>query len=281
MLRRLDADLWKPIRDHVESTLDEWGAVAFKVALRSGLVDVRPFAATTPEKLLELGKATGRKATDPFADDAYEEYRKTILKAVSDGNTYPLFDDLTAGDVVRKAVRQGIILPSPGAKRRGKHGGLSGDLLQRLPMFEKASVSEVLDIRKELSQYLGAFRVAVASSAATIESASWEVERFAEEAELVFQENVGPTVDQIEARVKTDRSLKELSYRYGPPLLGGVSSIGAVLAGGSALGALAALTAGLASGWQAAATRRNQRKELEGERLYFYYRARKRFGERG
>ena len=279
-LKRLDLVLWNPVRDHVSRTLNEWGAVAFKVALRSGLVEVRPFAATTPEKLLELGRATGRRATDPFADDAYEEYRETILKAVGDGETYPLFDDITGGDSVARAVREGVIRPSTGAKRRSKHGGLSGDLLQRLPMFEKASISEVLDIRKGLSEHLGAFRKAVAPSAATIESPSWQVEGFAEEAELVFRETVAPTVERIEERVEGDPDLKELSYRYGPSLLGGASSIGALLASGSALGDLAALAAGLSSGWHAVAARRSQRKELEGERLYFYYRAGKMLGRR-
>jgi hypothetical protein len=270
-LRRVDKDLWRPIRNHVENTLDRWGAADFRVALNSGLVEVRPFAATTTSKLLELGMTDG--PIDPFADDAFKEYRETILKAVDDGTTYPLFDDITGGDVVARAVRQGVILPSPAAKRRGKHGGLSGDLLQRLPMFEKASVSEVLSIRDELSEYLGGFREAVTDAAAAIEAASWEVNWFAQEAELVFRETVAPAVDRIEERVKADRDLKELSYRYGPSLLGGASSIGALLAGGSALAALAALTAGLASGVQAVASARSRRKELEGEQLYFYYRA--------
>jgi hypothetical protein len=271
---------WRAIEDLVEEQFEKWGAEDFRVAQRSGLLDLRPFAATLPEKLLEMGMATGRRATDPFADEAYDEYVKTALEVVGNGGTYPLFDDLTGGDVVARAIRNGVIRPSPGAKRRSKHGGLSGDLLQRLPMFEKASVSEVLDIRKELSEYLGAFRGAVASSAATIASASWEVDRFVEEAELVFRENVAPAVEHIEDRVKTDRSLKNLSYRYGPSLLGGASSMGALLAGGSALAALAALTAGLASGLQAVAASSSQRKEMEGEQLYFYYRAGKMLGRR-
>jgi hypothetical protein len=63
-----------------------------------------------------------------------------------------------------------VIRPSSADKRRGKHGGLSGDLLRKLPMFEKAGVSEVLEIRDELSEHLGTFRDAVATSAATIEA---------------------------------------------------------------------------------------------------------------
>jgi hypothetical protein len=147
-------------------------------------------------------------------------------------------------------------------------------------MFEKADVSTVLDVREELSEYLGSFREAVAISAATIESASWEVERFAEESELVFRENVAPAVEHIEERVEGDPDLKELSYRYGGSLLGaGAATIGAFVGGGPALADLVALAAGLAAaGWQAVAAGRSQRKEMEGERLYFYYRAARSFG---
>jgi hypothetical protein len=279
-LRMFLEEKWREIERLVESTFDKWGAEDFRVAQRSGLLELRPFATTSPDALLEIGMSEGTSATDFFADQAYEEYRTTILEAVGDGNTYPLFDDLTGGDVVARAVSEGLIRPSPGAKRRGKHGGLSGDLLQRLPLFEKASVSDVLDVREELFEYLGAIREAVSTSAATIESASWEVDKFAEEAELVFRENVAPAVDRIEERVMADRSLKELNYRYGPSLLAGASSMGALLAGGPALAALAALTAGLSAGVQALAARRSEHKELEGEHHYFYYRAGRSIGRR-
>lgn len=268
---------WPAIEELVERAFDEWGVEDFRTALRSGLVDVRPFAQTTPEKILEMGRATGRRATKPFADKSYDEYCKTVVEVVDEGKTYPLFDDLT-GDIVGSAVRKNLVLPTPTAKRRSKHGGLSGDLLQRLPMFEKADISEVLDIRDQLSEHLDVFREAVADSAATIESASWEVERFAEEAELVFRETVAPGVDRIEERVRADTHLKELTYRYGPSLLGGAASIGAFVGSASALGNLIALAAGLSSGLGAAATARSNRRNSQGERLYFYYRAGKLFG---
>lgn len=262
---------WPEMEALVEKVFDEWGAHDFRVALRSGRLKLRPFAVTSPGALIDMGFAAnaGDDYIESMADEAWEEYRAAIIEAVGDKNTYPLFDDLTGDDVVRQAVHSGIINPTPGAKRRSRHGGLSGDLLQRLPMFERANVSEVLDVRDELAEYLGAFREAVADSALTIESASWEGSQFAEEAELVFKEKVTPTVERIEQKVKGDRHLKELTYRYGPSVLGGVSSMGAFIAGEGALASLAALAAGLS----VAATGREQRQKFEGERLYFYYRA--------
>ena len=276
LLRRMDKDMWDPVRNLVEGALDEWGAVAFKVALRSGLVEVRPFAVTTPEELIKMGLDAESRSTESYSDEAYEEYRRTILKAVGDENTYPLFDDLTGGDIVSRAVRQGVIRPSSADKRRGKHGGLSGDLLRRLPMFEKATVSQVLEIRDELSDYLDEFRTSVAASAATIEAAPWSVDDFAAEADLIFRENVTPAVERIEWRVEEDRALKELTLRFGPSLLSGASSIGAFFAGQWALGGLSALAAGLS----AVKAGRARREEVERQQLYFYYRAGRRLGRR-
>ena len=265
---------WSKIEHVVDGAIEKWGAKDFMVALRSGRIELSPFSNMSPEDVVKLGMGTSA-STRPLADRAWEEYRQTVLEAVSNKTTYPLFDDLT-GNIVGRAVTKGLIRPTEGAKRRGKHGGLSGDLLQRLPMFEKAGVSEVLEIRDELSEYLGVFRDAVASSAATIESAPWAVNDFAEEADLVFLENVAPAVGRIEQRVEGDRDLRELTLRYGPSFLSGASSIGAFLGGQWALGSLAVLAAGLT----AVAAGRSQRKEIERERLYFYYRAGKRLGRR-
>ena len=264
---------WPEMEALVERTFEEWGASDFRVAVQSGRLKLRPFASTSPDALIDMGfhADAGLDYSGPMADDAWEEYRAAILEAVGDKNTYPLFDDLTGDDVVHRAVRSGLIRPTPGAERRGRHGGLSGDLLQRLPMFELADVAEVLDIREELSEYLVTFRDAVADSATTIESASWEGPRFAEEADLVFREKIAPAVERIARRVEGDRSLKALTYQYGPPVLSGASSMGAFLAGQDALAGLAALAAGISI----ADALRERRGGLEGERLYFYFRAKR------
>lgn len=261
---------WGKIERVVDGTMQKWGAEDFMVALRSGRLGLSPFSNMAPADILKLGMGTSA-STQPLADKAWEEYQRTVLEAVSNKATHPLFDDLT-GDIVGQAVRKGLIRPTAGAKRRGRHAGFSGDILQRLPMFERASVSDVLEIQDELSEYLGAFRDAVASSAATIEAAPWSVDDFAEEADVVFRESVAPAVGRIEERVERDRDLRELTLRYGPPLLAAPSSIGAFLGGQWALGGLAVLAAGLST----VAAARSSRTRVEQERLYFYYRAGKR-----
>ena len=266
---------WGKIRGLVEQTFDDWGADGFRIAQRAGMLQFYSFAATSPEAILRIGLAAdeGRLDTKRPVQDLWDDYRAAVLEAVGNKETLPLLDDLS-GNVVNVAVRKGIITPSSSDRRRGRHGGLSGNLLQRLPMFERADVSETLDVRKELAEYLGAFRVAVAESAATIEAAAWDTARFAEEADLVFDEKVGPAVDRIEQRVKNDRGLNELTLKYGPSLLSGASSMGAFLGGHDALAGLAALAAGISF----VAAGRDSNEKVSRERLYFYYRAGRRIG---
>ena len=153
-----------------------------------------------------------------------------VRGAVEDGSTYPLFDDLT-GDFVAEAIRCGLIRYSEGNAARGRHGGLSGDLLQRLPLFEKATLAEALGVRRELERLLRGFRVAVSDFSKQIRSAAWDPS-IAEEADALFREKVQPEVERIEHAVRENRSLEELPrrvVRHGVPH----ATFGAVIGSGS------------------------------------------------
>jgi hypothetical protein len=273
--RQLINQGWSRIEGRVRQEYRGVGAEGFREALRTRLVELHPFAHISAEKILDMGMAADQGLGDVIdSDEIYDEYLDGVLDAVGNGGTYPLFDDLT-GDIVGEAVRNGIILPSEGAVARGKHGGLSGGLLRRLPLFERATIPEVLDVREELAEHLSAFREAVAGYAEAIGPASWS-EGFAEEADRVFREKVAPAVDRIERAVENNRDLRELTYRFGPPMVAGgsIPSISAFVGTGSVLTSVALLAAGLTVGaYQGAAAHRIKRKELEGNQLYFYYRA--------
>ena len=251
------------------------GAEGFRAALRSGFVELHPFKRISAEGIIRMGMESsgGLSPAELYSGEIYDEYEDRIYATVQDGTTYPLFDDMT-GNIVGRAVSSGLILPSQGAVARGKHGGLSGDLLQRLPLFERASIPEVLNIREELADHLDAFREAVAQFADAIGPASWD-EEFAEEAERILRERVTPAVHRIERAVEESRDLRELSWRFGPPIAtGGLPSIGVFVGSGSVLGSLAVLALGVTVGAaQGAAKHRGQRKALEGNQLYFSYRA--------
>jgi len=252
------------------------GAEGFRVALQSDLVELHPFNRISAEGIIHMGMevaSSGLSPADLYSDEIYDEYTDRIYSTLQEGTTYPLFD-YTTGNMVGRAVSSGLILPSQGTIARGRHGGLSGNLLQRLPLFERASVAEVLDIRQELADHVDGFREAVAQFADVISSASLD-EEFAEEVERIFRERVAPAVRRIEQAVEENNSLRELSFRFGPPMaVGGASSLSAFVGSGSVLASVALLAAGIAAGaYQGMAGHRSRRRETEGNQLYFYYRA--------
>ena len=246
--RRLIETGWQPIKHKVEEQFRAVGGEGFDEALQSGLVELHPFTSISPEGIVEMGRR-GNLGIPPNinADETYNQYVARIYQTVQDGRTYPLFDDLT-GNIVGEAIRNGLIQPSQGEVARGRHGGLSGDLLQRLPLFEKSSIAEVLDIRRELAPYLDAFRQAVAQFANAIGPASWD-EDFQEEAERVYREQIATAVRQIEQAVQDNRELRGLSLRYAPPALAGAAAaINAFVGHGSILASLALVAAGVVTG---------------------------------
>lgn len=262
-------ETWEKMRALVEGHFREAGAESFRAAQDSGLLTLRPFSRVTPMDLLRAGVG---ESLEPYADKVHEEYQEAVLASVRDAGTYPLFDDLT-GDLVGEAVRRGTLRPTPGAAARGRHAGLSGDLLQRLPLFERAGVDEILDIRGELAEYLDAFRLAVSEFSEAVAPAAWEKPEFEEEAGRVYREKVATAVRGIETAVKEHRQLKNLSNSYGPPAAGAAAtSFGAFVGSGSALAALLVLAAGLpAAAYRGAVARATERHQVEGDRLYFYY----------
>ena len=84
-----------------------------------------------------------------FVEDLFWEFFDLIAQAVADGATHPLFDQMS-GDLLRIGVEAGVVSPSESGVARGRHSGLASDLLQRLPLFEKATVQDILAIRREL-----------------------------------------------------------------------------------------------------------------------------------
>lgn len=89
---------------------------------------------------------------------------------------------------------------------------------------------------------------------------------------------VEPKVEAIEEAVRENRSLKELAWRtarYGAT----PATFGALFGSANALASLAGVALGLGSGAvRSLLDSREKGKEIEGNQLYFYYRARKLFG---
>ncbi len=129
---------WRGIRQDAEEPFDAYNARGLEDAVNSGLIDIHAFEGNTVEGMMAM--AAEGHTTEATIEDILREYVERASIAI-DGTGYPLFGDML-GRLVNDAVREGLIVPSPFAAHRGRHGGLAGDLLGRLPLFEEAMVAE-------------------------------------------------------------------------------------------------------------------------------------------
>lgn len=130
---------WEDLTSLVEEQFESYNARGLREAVGSGLLDLHPFAHTDAEGLLTM--AADKVPVSAAVEDVVLEYFERTSLAM-EGSGYPLFDDLI-GHAVGESVKAGFIVPSPDAVHRGRHGGLSGDLIRRLPLFEEATVEDV------------------------------------------------------------------------------------------------------------------------------------------
>ena len=244
---------------------------------------------------LQRAIATGLVELRPLDGDAEAmtlQYFEFVKEAVTDGQTYPLFDEPTGG-LVRASIRDGVLSVSGVRTARGRHIGLAANLLERLPLFDEASVDEVVDIRRELDRPLQRFRGAVIGFSRKINGAAWD-EDFPQEAEQTFLEDVQPAVLEIEDLVKAGRFRTILARQAGDKAIKvvTVSSLGMLLTklatlpdlvlqslGSVAAGALGATGTGAALLYDSVREWQQKKADAEEKQLYFYYRAGERLSD--
>ncbi|MGA7732311.1 MAG: hypothetical protein WCD37_13710, partial [Chloroflexia bacterium] len=249
---------WDDMKALFEQQAEQAGAEGLFTALQSGLLELHPF------------DVAGQDA------DVASQFVSVIGDAIADGTTYPLFDDSTGG-LVQASINEGKMKVSDSAVARAKHGALVGDLFERLPLFDNASVEEILDIRRELEKPLVRFRGAVIGFAERIKSAAWDSE-FSSDAETLYRQDVAPAILDIEETVKANRELTALLPKLSNESLTivGGSAIGWVISQLSALPEIARHTLGVgipAAILVSESMRewREKHREVEHNQLYFYY----------
>ena len=296
-------------RRQLENTISEqWGnfrAIALKIAaeshiesieraVQSGLLDLPSFEGTdTNETVVEfmadcVAKASGSPLLplrspmmDSHDNKLIGEFVENVSGAVSDGSTYPLFDAQTS-ELISAGIRANKISVSESGISRGKQVGLAGHLLERLPLFEQATVDEILDIRKELDKPLIRFRKAMIESSESIKSASWD-EDFPPEAEMVFHRDVRPAVLDLEEQVKSNSLLTSLLRKFAdkPVILPAGSIFSVVMSNLSSLPQEIAFSLGIgvasaAIVYDAYNDWKQKKQVVEQNLLYFYYQSEKR-----
>jgi hypothetical protein len=141
-------------------------------------------------------------------DKMIGEFVEEVGQAVVGSSAYPLFDEKT-GSIVAAGIRARKFKLTDSAAYRAKHSGLAGQLLQRLPSFENASLEEIIDIRKELDKPLVRFRSAMINFSEGIRSVPWDRD-FPSDAELVFRRDVSPAILEIEDALKSNNYFASL-----------------------------------------------------------------------
>lgn len=274
-LQEIVDDLWRQRQQTTANLIGEQiGAAGIIDALQSGLLEIHAF-----DTLLD------RIISTDISEDALKlDYIKAISPALTDSQTYALFDEDTSGIITQRVTAGDIKIEAKGMVR-GKEVALAADLLARLPLFESASISEVLDIRRELEKPLQQFRSAMIRFSTQIESASWDKD-FAQDADQVFRSEVAPAVLALEDEEKSNSFLKKLTAKVADKSLqvgGAVSASGAIsalavrmlnlpLADVAALAVGPAIVAGGVA-YSAYREWKEKQKEIEGNSLFFYYKA--------
>jgi hypothetical protein len=277
LLRDLDltlADMFRNKYEDVELWISRLGVDGIVEAVGSGLLDIYSFAPMTD-------RIRQQKIS---ADDVTMEYITAVSEVVSDAHTYPLFDEET-GDIVSSQVSAGIIPVANSQVKRSKEVALAADLLARLPLFERASIKEILDIRLELEKPLRSFRSALVKFSDQIQSSSWDKD-FAQDADQVFRSDVAPAVLALEDEERSNTFLNKLTAKVAEKSiqLGSAASTSAAISALAVrmlnlpLADVAALAAGpaiVAGGVAYSAYRewREQQEKTEGNSLFFYYKA--------
>jgi hypothetical protein len=250
---------WPRIRDTFTKIALDAGAEGIVRAYQSGIIDLYTFAAVdTP--------------------DMVKEYVEVVSSIIDDGSTYPLLDDQT-GSLVRAGINEGLMKVSEVSVARGKHIGLVGRLLQELPLFDLASVDEILDIRRELDRPLVHFRSGMIRFSENVKAASWD-EDFSAEVRTVYVRDVEPGVREIEEAVKSNSYLRSLARKLidTPQNILGGSVLGLVVSPLSNLpfivsGALGAGLGAAIAAYDAHEEVQEKQAKLEQNQLFFYYKA--------
>ena len=200
----------------LESSINEIAKVALKFSSEKGGNELN--------KLIENERLEIRYfdsyliANDKDFDNYFkEEYLKNLKQILTDGNNYPLFDDGISG-LVNAAIKEGVIDVSSRNIITGKRAGLATGVLLYLPNFEKASVDEIIDIRKELEKPLIFFRSTIIEVTEKIKSEQW-TDEFSYEVEDFVNSRVKPALLEIEQQIRENSYLRRLINIDGKDLI--------------------------------------------------------------
>jgi hypothetical protein len=121
------------------ATAEITGAAELMEAMKAGVLEIFAFHTATPNGHKEALDSLDR----PFNKSVMNEYLEILSRALSDNSIYPLFD-LDSSYLVQSGIQHGHLKVSAAAKWRSRHAALAQQILDRLPVLDRATVSEIL-----------------------------------------------------------------------------------------------------------------------------------------
>ena len=286
---------WNGIENATNEIIQNSKIIELKNALNSGVLELHAFEnANTDEAVANfmiesitaaVNESSGvRKKTKAQDNKLLMEFIEQVFKSVSDGSTYPLFDEETASLVRTRIQIDKFPLPEFGLDR-GRQAGLIKRLFEYLPTFEDATIDEILDIRKELDKPLTRFRSAIINFSQDIKSTAWDKD-FMPEADKIYLRDVKPALLDIEESVKSNKFLTTLIRKVAekPAVLPAGSLFSIAISQFSSLPKelAASLGVGIASAsiiYEAYDEWAKKKQATEQNLLYFYYGVSKRLNK--
>lgn len=202
------------------------------------------------------------------------------------GNTIPFFDDAASSlanktRIIGSKIGFPILPKSPIVQ--SKQIAIVSNLFSRLPLFERAQVDEIFDIRKELEKPLVNFRSQIIQVSKEIETAPWDKD-FPLDVEQLFIEKVEPTILDIEDACKSNKLLSSVISNIAkkPLVIPATSALGLVLSTSAQIPDVIAQAISLSTGVAIIASEaikewKEKQKEIERNGFYFYYKLGNRF----
>lgn len=233
-------------------------------------------------------------------DELAGGYFANLLGTIKHGGSFPLFDGISS-DVLAAVVDTKILDFSKTDKEIIRHAGIANNILSTLPTLESASIDEILDFKKSLKVPLDNFRTAIYKFSEQVTSMPWD-DDFKYECIKLYDTEVVPKVNEINALSSETSVLKN----FGSKVLAdederrkigfiGAGLISTITTGSNIvnalgvlenlirMGAKVGLTAAGVSAFlktadilkQAHVDVKKKKLEVEGNVMYYYYRASK------
>lgn len=279
---------WSSMEDASNEIIRNSKIPELKNAIDSGVLELHTFENANSDEdvanfMIDSITAAVKKSSETQRESKVQdnkllrEFTEEIFKSVSNGSTHPLFDEKTASLVNARAGIAKLPTPRPGSDHE-KQTSLAKHLFEYLPTFEKITIDEILDIRKELDRSLTRFRSAVIGFSQEIKSAPWDKD-FLPEADKIYYRDIKPALLDIEESVASNKFLMTLLKKFTdkPAVLPATSIFSIAISQFSSLPKelVTGLGISIASAsliYEAYDEWVKKKKNIEQNLLYFYYR---------